>query len=74
MDRLSRHQLRLGRRKEGKAMSLLAGRMAVLLRKALLIVAYEWVPELKAEQAEKQMVVNEGWRVLDEYAQRMGKR
>jgi hypothetical protein len=55
-------------------MNLLAGRMAVLLRKALLIVAYEWVPELKAEQAEKKMVVNEGWRVLDEYAQRMGKR
>jgi hypothetical protein len=55
-------------------MNLLAGRMAVLLRKALLIVAYEWVPDTKVEQAEKRLVVDEGWRVLDEYAQRMGKR
>ena len=53
-------------------MSLLASRMAVLLRKALLIVAYEWVPDTKVEQDEKRLVVNEGWRVLDEYTQRMG--
>ena len=55
-------------------MSLLASRMAVLLRKALLIVAYEWVPDTKVEQAEKRLVVNEGWRVLEDYVQRMGQR
>jgi len=53
-------------------MSILASRMAAVLRKALLIVAYEWVPDTRVEQAEKRLVVNEGWRVLDEYVQRMG--
>ena len=58
----------------GVCMSLLASRMAVLLRKALVIVAYEWVPDTKVEQNEKRLVVDEGWRVLDEYVQRMGQR
>ena len=55
-------------------MSIIASRMAAVLRKALSIVAYEWVPDTKVEQNEKRLVVDEGWRVLDEYVQRMGQR
>lgn len=53
-------------------MSILASRMAAVLRKALSIVAYEWSPDRIVEQDEKHQLVIEGERVLEDYVQRMG--
>jgi hypothetical protein len=55
-------------------MTLLDSRMAVLLRRALRIIAWCYVPELEMQWAERRVLIRDTERVLDEYAQRMGQR
>lgn len=53
-------------------MTVLASRMALLLRRALRIITWGYVPELETQWAERRVLIRDTERVLDEYAQRMG--